>query len=44
MRLLQANICQLNGQPQRNGKILRKVQPSMTEPGRNRNSEQTNHK
>ena len=28
----------------RNGHILRKVQPSKTEPGRNRNHEQTNHK
>ena len=28
----------------RNGKILIKVQLSMTEPGRNRNYEQANHK
>ena len=33
-----------NGQPGRNGQILRKVQPSETEPGRNRKYKQTNHK
>ena len=32
------------GQPGRNGHILRKVQPSKTEPGRNRNYEQASHK
>ena len=43
-RLLQATLCQKNGQPGRNGQILRKVQPSETEPGRKRKYEQTNHK
>ena len=33
-RLLQATVCQENGQPGRNGQILRKVQPSKTKPGR----------
>ena len=42
--LLQATICQKNGQPGRNGQILRNAQPSETEPGRNRKYEQTNHK
>ena len=32
------------GQPGRNGQILRKAQPSETEPGRNRKYEQPNHK
>ena len=40
-RLLQATICQKNGQPGRNGQILRKVQPPETEPGRNRQYKQT---
>ena len=44
MRQLQATLCQLNGQPGRNGQILQKILPSMTEPGRNRKYEQTNHK
>ena len=35
-------ICQQNGQPGRNGQILRKVQSSKTDPGRNRNYEQSN--
>ena len=43
-RLLQATICQSNGQPGRNGQILRRAQPSDTEPGRNRKYETTNHK
>ena len=43
-RLLQATLCKKNGQPGRNGQILRKVKPSKTEPGRNRKYEQTNHK
>ena len=34
-RLLSATICQYNGQRGRNGQILRKVQLSKTEPGRN---------
>ena len=38
MRLLSAIICQYNGQRGKNGKILRKVQLSKTEPGRNRKS------
>ena len=44
MRLPQATICQQNGQPGRNGQILRKAQPSKTEPGRNRKYKQNNHK
>ena len=32
------------GQPGRNGQIIRKPQPSKTEPGRNRKYKQTNHK
>ena len=32
-----------NGQVGRNGRILRKVQPSKTESGRNRNFEQNKH-
>lgn len=36
--------CQQNGQPRRNGQILRKVQYPQTEPGRKRKYEQTNHK
>ena len=43
-RLLQATLCQKNGQPGRNGQILRKAQPSETEPGRNRKYKQTSHK
>ena len=43
-RLLQATLLQKNGQPGRNGQILRKVQPSKTKAGRNRKYEQTNHK
>ena len=35
-RLRSVAICQQNGQLGRNGRILRKVQPSKTEPGRNR--------
>ena len=34
----------INGQPGRNGQILRKIQSHQTEPGRNRKCEQTNHK
>ena len=37
-RLLSAIICQENGQLGRTGQILRKVQLSKTEPGRNRKS------
>ena len=37
-RLLSAVVYQLNGQRGRNGQILRKVQFSKTEPGRNRKS------
>ena len=37
-RLLSAIICQQNGQRGGNGLILRKVQLSKTEPGRNRKS------
>ena len=37
-------ICQQNGQPGRNGQILRKVQPSKTEPERSRKYEQANDK
>ena len=33
-----------NGQPGRNGQILRKVQSPQTEPGRNRKYEQINPK
>ena len=33
-----------NGQPGRNGQILRKLQPSETELGRNRKYKHTNHK
>ena len=33
-----------NRQPRKNGQILRKIQPSKTEPGRNGKYEQTNHK
>ena len=33
-----------NGQPRKNGQILTKVQPSKTEPGRNRKYEHTSHK
>ena len=32
-----------NGQPGRNGQILRKTQPSKTEPRGNRKYKQTNH-
>ena len=39
---LYANI--VPEQPGRNGQILRKAQPSETEPGRNRKYRQTNHK
>ena len=34
----------INGQPERSGQILRKAQPSETEPGRNRKYEQTKQK
>ena len=46
MRLLQATICQKNGQPTRNGQILRKVQSYKMKPRRNRKDEdeRTNHK
>ena len=37
-RLLSAIICQETGQCGRNGQILRKVQLSKTEPGRNNKS------
>ena len=43
-RLSQATIHQYNGQPRRNGQILRKVQLFKAEPGRNRKYKQTNHK
>ena len=43
-KLPQATICQYSGQPKRNGQILRKVQPSKIETGRNRKYEHTNHK
>ena len=43
-KLRQATICQQNGQPGRNGHILRKGQPFKTEPRRNRKHEYTNHK
>ncbi len=33
-----------NRQPGKNGQIPRKIQPSMTEPGRNRNCEQAKYK
>ena len=36
MRLLSATVCKQNGQPGRNGQILRKLQLSKTEQGRNR--------
>ena len=38
IRLLSAVICQQNGQRGRNRQILRKMQLSKTEPGRNRKS------
>ena len=38
------NIRQEDGQPGRNGQILRKVQTSKTEQGRNRKYKQINHK
>ena len=44
MRLLGTTIWQYNGYPGRNGEILRKVQSSKAEPGRNRNHEQPNYK
>ena len=43
-RLLQATLCQPNGQPRRNGQILRKVYSPKSEPGRNRKYKETNHK
>jgi len=43
-RWLRATICQQNGQPGRNGKVCREDQPSKTEPGRNRNYNQVNHR
>ena len=43
-RLTQATICQCNGQPKRNGQILRKVPSLQNEPGRNSKYEQTYHK
>ena len=43
-RSLQTTICQKNGQPGRNGQILRKVQSPKTESGRNRKYEQNNPK
>ena len=39
-----SNYMPKNGHPRRNRQILRKVQPSNTEPERNRKYEQTNHK
>ena len=39
-----ATLCQYNAQPGRNRQILRKAQPSNTEPGRNRKYKETNHK
>ena len=39
-----SNYMPIKRQPGRNGQILRKLQPSKTEPGRNRNYEQVNHK
>ena len=45
MRLLWTTTWQKkNGRNGRNGQILRKVQSSKTEPGRNRNYEQPNYK
>ena len=38
------NCMAKNGQPGRNGQVLRKVQFSKTELGRNRNYEQANYK
>ena len=38
-KLLPTTTCQKNGQPRRNGQILRKAQPSKTEPSRNRKYE-----
>ena len=43
-RLLSATICQQNGHLGRNGQIHRKVEPSKTEPGRNRKTYCTHHK
>ena len=43
-RLLHTIICQQNEQPRKNGQVLRKVQSSTSQPGRNTNYEQTNHK
>ena len=45
-RLLQATICHTHKkeQPDRNGRIIRNIQPSKTEPGRDRKYEQTNNK
>ena len=43
LSLSQVTICQYIGQPGRNAQILRKGQPSKTEPGRNRRYKQTNH-
>ena len=40
---LQVTICQSNGQPRKNGKILRKVRHPKTESERNRKHEQTNY-
>ena len=37
--LQKATMCQWNGKLRRNGQILRKVQSSKTEPGRNRKCE-----
>ena len=42
-RVLWTVICQQNGQPRRNEQIFRNIQPSKTESGRNRQSEQTDH-
>ena len=39
-----SNYMPKNGQAGKNGQILRKSQPSETEPGRNRKYKQTKHK
>ena len=44
MRKLATIICQQIWQCRRNGQILTKVQPSKTEPGRNRKYEETKYK
>ena len=41
--LLQATICEYNGQPRRNGHILRKVKFLKTDPGKNRKYKRINY-